>query len=239
MSILSALIKCNGAQPLTAGIAVAAIVAAAPAFAGTWAESGDAGQTVATAQVTLGSSPSLSSITGSLSSLTDADLFVIRVVDPNSFSATTVGGSGLDTQLFLFTLTGAPVYTNDDASGTSFQSALPAGHALGPIAAGTYLLGISLSGNDPANSASQLLFADGLTTDVRGPASSLQPAVHGDFTGLTWFDESGGYSIELTGAVAAAVPEPATALMAAMGLGVCGLVASRRRRAAAPEGTTP
>ena len=46
----------------------------------------------------------------------------------DSFSATTVGGAGFDTQLFLFDDDGAGVargkVANDDSSGT-FQSTLP------------------------------------------------------------------------------------------------------------------
>ena len=54
---------------------------------------------------------------------------------------------------------------------------LPAGGAFAPFAAGLYYLGISMSGYDPVNSASQALFTlPVLSTDVRGPAAGLQPA---------------------------------------------------------------
>ena len=127
----------------------------------TYTESGDAGQTLGTAQasgLTVGASTV--SIFGTISSAMDADLFQITLSAPMLFSATTVGGSTLDTALFLFNSSGMAIYTNDDASGSSFQSTLPANSSFTmSLAPGTYFIGISLSGNEPVNSNGQLLFA--------------------------------------------------------------------------------
>jgi hypothetical protein len=140
----------------------------------------------------------------------------------------------LDTALFLFDSSGAPIYTNDDASGTSLQSRLPGGSSFTlSLAPGVYILGISLSGNEPINLNSQLLFAGypgGDSTAVRGPSSGNSPMTLSNFNGQTSFSETGVYQIDLT-STQAAVPEPST-----IALVVCGavaLVAYRRRRASA------
>lgn len=224
-----------------AAIAVALCsVFAAPSHAVTITELGDAGQTKATAQSTLAVSGALTDIVGSLSSATDADLYVIHIGSPGSFSATTVNATGgfLDTQLFLLTLAGAPVYLNDDdAGGLSVLSTLPSGSSFGPVAAGDYLLGVSLSGYDPINSGDggprQALFANGLSTAVRGPASGLQPALLGGFADNTYYADSGAYDIQLTGVgpAVAAIPEPSTSALLLIGGGLCAY-AGRRRGAA-------
>lgn len=206
-----------------------------PAHAVTVSEAGDAGQTTATAQVTLGVGP-LTNIFGTVGSAADADLFLINITSPAAFSASTVNlGSGAqDTQLFLFTQAGAPVFANDDdAGGLSLLSTLPAGNSLGPLSAGLYYLGIALSGNEPVNSNAQVLFAlSGLSTDLRGPAVGLQPARLGawDGSGLAPF---GAYNIQLTGAVAAVVPEPSSLAMFLVGGAFAAAAATRRRRATA------
>ena len=209
-----------------------AALAALPGQAEAFTESGDAGQTQATAQVTTGVG-ALTDIVGALASATDADLYLIQITSPGSFSASTVNATGgfLDTQLFLFTLAGAPVFMNDDdAGGQSVLSTLGSGSSFGPVSAGFYLLGVSMSGYDPVNINGQTLFAAGLPTTLRGPASGLQPALLGGFFDGTYYADSGAYDIVLTGAaVAAAVPEPASALLFAIG-GVLGAAAALRRR---------
>lgn len=202
-------------------------------------ELGDAGQTQGTAQVTTGNGGSISSIFGSIASTTDADLFVIYIANPAQFRATTNNAgtdAGLDTELFLLTLAGAPVYLNDDdPSGTTLGSTLPNGDALGPQSAGLYILGISMSGYDPVNSNNQLLFANGLPTDLRGPAGGLQPSVLGGFDGGGFFDP-GNYEIELRGA-SFAVPEPGSAALLLLAGGALFGV-SRRRTTQAKESNT-
>jgi len=220
---------------ITVAIAAAAAFAFHPSttYADTWTEVGDAGQTVPTVQGTgsvIGNP--LTMIFGSLSPSNDVDLYAINITTPSVFSATTVNAltnaSGLDTELYLFNASGAPVYANDDdAGGLTLQSTLPAGNVHGPLAAGTYFLAISTAGNEPVNFANQLLFtADSPSTTIRTPNPSL-------VAGLSNWDSTfadpgtGLYEIDLTGAFTA-VPEPATWFAALLSLGAI-LVVRRRR----------
>jgi hypothetical protein len=206
---------------------------ASASHAVTFTESGDAGQTQATAQVAGGVGP-LTDIFGLLRSPLDADLYVINITSPATFSASTVNATGgfLDTQLFLLTLAGAPLLLNDDdPGGLSLLSRLPVGSAAA-LGAGLYLLGISQSGYDPANGVNQLLFASGLSTSIRGPAFGLQPGVLGQFADNTFFADSGPYDIQLTGV--AAIPEPEISLMLLAGGAFCAYAGSRRRRKGSP-----
>ena len=229
----------SGRTPLASSARKAALLCAmgwsmaSPSQAVTVSEKGDAGQTQATAQVTYDAAP-LTDIFGSLQSSLDADLYLISIVNPATFSASTVNATGgfLDTQLFLLSATGAPLFLNDDdAGGISFLSTLPGG-AMASLTPGLYLLGVSLSGYNPANINGQLLFADGLPTSVRGAAPLLQPATLGQFVDNTFFLDQGAYDIQLTGA-AAAIPEPEISVMLLAGGALCAFASSRRRRRSA------
>ena len=159
-----------------------------------------------------------------------------------SFSASTNNAAGgfLDSQLFLLTLAGAPVYFNDDASGFSVLSTLPAGSAFGPTGAGLYVLGVAAAGYNPVNASGQLLFAaltqNYLTTDVAGPAFGLQPARLGGFIDQT-FDPGafGPYDVRLTGvgAMVTSIPEPSTTGLMLAGAALMAVFGARRRKTAA------
>jgi hypothetical protein len=201
------------------------LLAAGTLHAQNYSEVGDAGSTVGGTQGT-GNGGALTTITGSILSALDGDFFYINITNAGTFSATTVGnGNTLDTLLYLFTMDGNPVILNDDApGGASAQSTLPAGSFT--LAIGRYIIGISLSGAEPINSANQQLFADSVfSTDIRGPrAGALGPV-----TGVSGsaFPGAGTYTIQLTG-VTSAIPEPSSvALLASAGIG--GLVLLRRR----------
>src|SRR5215475_6271066 len=85
--------------------------------AGSWTEQGDAGRLLSTNQLPLFAGDlTLSAISGTFNSTTDVDLYKIRLTGAN-FSASTVGGSSLDTQLFLFNSSGIGVLANDDSAG--------------------------------------------------------------------------------------------------------------------------
>ena len=201
-----------------------------------YTETGDAGQTIGTAQSTgLVAGQPLTQILGSIGSVGDADIFIISITNAAAFSATTVnaltGTSGLDTALFLFNSSGRPVYGNDDDSGgLSLQSTLPAGNALGPVSVGIYYLAISLSGSEPVNFANQLLFVTGASTDVRGPnPSATGPQTNFDPSLVDPGSATGSYEIDLTGAVT--VPEPSVSATFILGsLVSAGIFFARKRR---------
>lgn len=204
-------------------------------------EGTDAGQTLPLAKSTgTDATTALTQINGTFGSAADADLYAITLTAPGTFVATTVNtaSNAQDTALFLFTAAGVPIATNDDANGTTLESTLPAGNAFyATLAAGTYFLGISESGNEPVNTASQLLFAGypgGDTATVRGAASGLNPTTESTFNG----NESdtmtfGAYEIDLTSVNTAvnplAVPEPSTWAALAVG-GIVAAFAFLRRR---------
>ncbi len=142
------------------------------AFAAT--ENGDAGELPATAQ-DLGAETALGSIAGNIENETDRDVYRLCASGGGSFSASTVSGTSIDTQLFLLDDGGRGVYANDDAPGVVGQSELPAGDPLTPAAAGVYYLAISRYNQDPLTADGVRLFADVVFTT--GPASSDPAAV--------------------------------------------------------------
>jgi hypothetical protein len=230
-------------KAIVAGLAAAASIGmvGSAAHAQVFAESTDAGQTLPTADLTGAvSGLPLTTITGTFSSATDADLYEFQITSPTTFSASTnntvTNLGGQDTALFLFSSSGVAIATNDDApGGTTTDSTLPAGNALfTSLSAGTYYLGISESGNEPVNSANQLLFAGypgGDTTAIRGPASGLNPTTEANFNSNTFpGGGSGAYEIDLTGsATVGVVPEPSSWAAVALG-GVAAAFAFLRRR---------
>lgn len=187
-----------------------------------YTESGDAGQTLATAQATTSATApagtSLTGILGAVSAQQDADLYVIRINSPSTFSATLSNRTTLDTTIFLFGSDGTPIATNDDASGTSNGGSLAVGNALyANRTPGIYILGISASGNEAINSVRQLLFAGyvgGDTTITRGPAAETNPNTLATFNGMAFPTAgTGAYDVTLTGASTAAIPEPSTCVL--------------------------
>jgi hypothetical protein len=197
-----------------------------------WSESGvnGAGDLLPTAQSTYDSSyKSLSGITGVLSAtipiggspLYQVDLYKIRVSDPLAFSAKTLD-TGFDTALYLFDETGLGVYMNDDDPGsTSGLTSLLSGDTDGD---GIFYLAIAFGGYAALDMAGASIF-DALGLGVGGPLAAWEP-------GYPAFEETPwSYSIALTGATNAELPEPGTVgLVLAAGLG---LWASRRRHRAA------
>jgi hypothetical protein len=228
---------CNKILRPLLGIAGTLLLAAAPMQAQIYTELGDAGQTLGNGQNTGPvSGVNLTTILGNISGINDADLYIFRITSATTFSASTVNGvtgTSLDTALFLFNSLGAPIYTNDDASGISLQSNLPAGTSFTmTLSPGVYYLGISLSGNEPMNLSGQLLFAGypgGDTTAVRGPAGGINPNSLSDFNNGGSFAQNGAYQITLTGSATNAIPEPSTTALYAAGLGILFLVWKRRQ----------
>lgn len=187
------------------------------AGAQTYNEVGDAGQLVATATVLGGG---ISTITGTVSSGADADLYRFYWAG-GGFSATTVGTSGTlsDTQLFLFGATGLGIVHNDD--GGSLRAAITAID----LNAGWYHLGISSWSNDPL-SATGAIFPSTF-------AGQLGPTGPGGADPLSGWEQDGGgsgtYEIVLRTATAS-VPEPSSVVLLLGALPLLGAAARRTRR---------
>ena len=217
----------KGKSVLAAAVAAASLCA----FTGTsraaviYIEPNDAGQTLASAA----NAGTPSEIDGTLSSATDADLYKFTVTTAGSYTFSTnnafTNAANTDTELSLFTGTGTALLLNDDATGLVVSSSLT-----DTLAVGTYYLGVAVTGNEPINSNSQLLFtqSNGDTTVVRGPASGVTPTTLSNFNGNYGYDNSGAYQIGIT--APAAVPEPST--WAVVGASCAALALLRRRRVA-------
>ena len=218
-------------RKLTATLLAAAASAtlAAPAHAVVYTEPGDAGQTLTTAANTglsVGGTGTLTGVSGTIGTSTDADLYKFTINSTVTFTAAAAGGASsvagngnIDTSLFLFDSLGNAIIANDDQSNTNYQGSLTIS-----LTAGTYYLGISLSGNEPVNSNNQLLFTvDQPTTGQRGAAAGLNPTTESTFNGNTSVAETGPYTIAIS------VPEPTTTAALAFG-GLASLVFLRRLR---------
>ncbi len=161
---------------------------AMPASAFAAGESGDAGELPATAQ-DLSTEP-VDQVSGSFATGADADLYRVCLEGGGTFSASTVGGSDVDTQLFLLDAQGHGVYANDDAEATR-QSTLPSLDPLTPSAPGVYLLGVSPYNRDPHGATSAIFPNSG---GVLAPISDEPLA--------SWIGSArrgGTYGIALTG----------------------------------------
>jgi hypothetical protein len=132
-------------------IVVLGLALAPGAFAAS--EVGDAGDLRSTAN-DMGTGP-VTQIQGTFTDGADSDLYRICLTDGSSFSASTLGGTLLDTQLFLFNSQGYGIYANDDSAG-SRGSLLPARHRFSPRAGGEYFIGISAFNRDPQSSQGEI-----------------------------------------------------------------------------------
>jgi len=161
-------------------------------------EAGDAGDLPATAQ-DLSGAP-VDAIDGSIGAADDQDLYRVCLEGGGSFSATTVGGTQLDTQLFLFDAAGMGVYGNDDSQATR-QSTLPAFNALTPGEPGVYLLAVTPYNRDPQSNSGAIFGSGGLLAPT-GPGAADPLSAWDGLEGRT-----GPYGITLTGTAACAPPD--------------------------------
>jgi hypothetical protein len=220
-------------QSWQALLAVAAVVMTAGSVnAATYAEIGDAGQTLDTATIAdTQPGTALDAIVGTLTA-NNADLFQIYISDPATFSAntlfTTPGVNNFNTSLFLFNLEGFGVYANDDATGS--QSALPAGNALSPTTAGLYYIAISGSGFSPVSEDGAIFpEPDGVTIlfdDVLGPTGVGGAKILSGWAGNSG-SNFGAYKINLTGATF--VPEPTVSVFLPSLFALWGAASLKRR----------
>lgn len=161
----------------------------------TWNEQGDAGDMPAVAQVCAGSG-TLAEIQGSIGHADDADMYVINITSAGSFEATTVNGSTIDTQLFLFDMSGNGVtHNDDDPQGGGFRSRISSIFLPGP---GEYYLAISTYDFDPMSGGGEI-WEDTPFGEERQPDG---PGAGSPISGwATEFQNTpGSYTIFLTGA---------------------------------------
>lgn len=168
--------------------------------AATITETTDVGELLNTAGLT-DSQPagtSLDSISGSIDSTGDVDLYQI-IVSGGSFSATTTEASPpvLDTQLFLFDATGLGVFASDNAVGDpAFKSTIS-----GSLTSGTYYVGVSNGGSftasDPQSAGGAIFNVP--TTGQTGPNGPGAASPLSSWS-TPAFPETGNYTITFTGA---------------------------------------
>lgn len=159
-----------------------------------YVEPGDAGDTPDTADRPAGSGP-LAAIVGNFDSVGDADVYLVQICDSGGFSASTVGNTTQDTQLFLFNDQGVGVTFDDDAPGGGLQSTITSAFVPGN---GNYYLAVARYDNDPMDAGGQALWIDtpfGIERQPDGPGAA-NPWV--DFDSVSTVT-GGAYRITLTG----------------------------------------
>jgi hypothetical protein len=194
------------------------------AHAATFAEGPtDAGQTLSTAKI-VNTSPfgtSLSTITGSISTFLNADLFQIYLTG-GSFSVNTNSTTGIgamsDTQLFLFTASGIGVFWDDD-TGTGLLSQF----SLSSVPAGVYYLAIAGYNYDPVSLGGKIF---GTTSGGPTGPGGASPLTGWALSSLA--SNTGSYTISLTGATFVPEPSETLGLLALAGFGF-GTFLKRRR----------
>lgn len=169
----------------------------------------DAGQSITNAKI-VSNSPGvpLESISGTIANVADVDIYQIFLTGGETFSATTVDGTQVATQLFLFDAGGFGIYSNDnDANcGGCLQSTLPAGNPSSPTAPGIYYLAISGFGIEPVSEGGQI-FPDPMfpSSIFVNQSNSVDPptTTGGSFPLSNWDNirgfDLGNYTIALTG----------------------------------------
>lgn len=181
----------------TVPLATAALLTSLPLIAQSWSESTpflNAGELPITAQATRGSG-TLAEIVGTLASNENADLYVIYIDDPATFSCSCVGGANFDSQMWLFDVNGVGRSFRDDDPG-SLNSTLTGQFVLQP---GSYIIGISRYDNDALDSNGLEIWNDQPYATERlpdGPGSTLMRSWSGPGTGNT----VDSYTLRLTGA---------------------------------------
>jgi hypothetical protein len=161
----------------------------------------DAGDLMASAKNIDGVGP-VTSIPGVLGT-NDADMFRIHLCDPANFSASTVGGTTVDTQLFLFRADGTGIVMDDDTmlNTTDLQSSL-SNTFTSSLTAGDYYLAISQYDKDPETSANDEIWLDqaGSPASFRIEHAPDGPGLAGSVHHWDTITGTGGtYTIAVTG----------------------------------------
>ena len=177
-------------------LALAGMACAQSNEPGVWMEgSADAGAALAGAQpVEVAGGGVLLRISGQLG-VDDVDVYQIHVCDPGAFGASTVGGSFVDTVLYLFDASGRGVAMSDDAGGA--QSALSSMFMAGR-APGRYYLAIASKGALPLSISGAWLFEAEPADEERAPDGP--GAAQGVWVFSPGVATDGTYEISMSGA---------------------------------------
>ena len=171
-------------------------------------EVGDAGDLPETAQSTPGGAlPVIDGVMGE----NDVDMYAIYLPNPAAFSATTVGGAGFDTQLWLFDSAGKGIVFNDDTSTTASTIDNSSGCLTGRPA-GVYYLAISRYNRDALGCGGGLIWNNSPFDTVRCPDGPERTSRVNSWTGTT--TAGGTYTITLTNAQGANRGDPADCCIA-------------------------
>jgi hypothetical protein len=167
---------------------------------------GDAGDLPETAQST--GSGALTAIRGTIGAANDVDVYAIYISDPSTFSATTIGGTSLDTALWLFDEDGKGVVHNEDNpdATTGLQSRID-NRTFCITQPGRYYLAISLFGRRAAGCNEGLIWNTTPYREVRCPDGPESTSRVAGWSGST--SSTGTYRIFLTGAAGATAGDPA------------------------------
>jgi hypothetical protein len=167
---------------------------------------GDAGDLPETAQST-GSDP-ITKIRGTIGGANDVDVYAIYISDPDAFSATTIGGTTLDTALWLFDEDGKGVVHNDDNpdATTGLQSRID-NRTNCITQPGRYYLAVSLFSRRAAGCSEGLIWATTPARGVRCPDGPESTSRVGGWSGSS--SSTGRYIIFLTGVSGATAGDPA------------------------------
>jgi hypothetical protein len=160
---------------LVAALVLVSLFAASAAHAQIWVESGDAGDLVPTAQVTVGPG-ALIQIQGSLASATDVDVYCVRVVTQTPQSVALIGLNCTVVQgpnVWLFDAAGNGLASNGTCSGGAKQ--IPALTSLPP---GNYYVAVSYYDYDPQSAGGAIWLP--LPPSTRAPDG---PGAGGTLTG--------------------------------------------------------
>ena len=225
------IINHNTATALVCAILFACSNTSAGTIASTWFEQGDAGDSLATANV-IGEVFPLNHIAGTLpdNDPNGVDLYQLFIPDPSKFSASTDNFPStdlLDTWLYLFDENGMGIAASASSVGGSFHASISEGSVLAPP--GQYYLAVTRLDSAPQSATGpifpDLVFAS-TNGEVVGPTGTGGNNPLASWTSLQFLDFE-NYQIDLTGA-ASAVPEPSAAMIWACGSLL--FVSSRKRK---------
>ncbi len=234
-----------------AGTMLLALTTSVTASGPKWQEMGDAGDLPGNSQITMGIGM-LGFINGGLGmsalrgDIDFEDMFLINIVDPMNFRATTdpndpelaMAFANFDTQLWLFQPTADPpdafalgFLGNDDhpdlpGSNLSLLIPVPTDGSPPLVAPGLYYIAISRYNNDPVSDpGEQIIFLQATPQEISGPDGPGGMMPISGWTGDQGkFD--GAYRIALQGVEFAEIPAPGALSL----LVLASLIMRRRRR---------